>query len=355
MTEGWRSTLARWAGEAPVYATAAALFAGYAVLLAAHGVYPTGGPVAVNAQLFALTLLGFVAFDAGAQLWRHRPAGPIGHLRARYGAPSFAWRLLAGLPLLAMAIVLLPFFSKMKAAIPLFAEYSWDAAFIRWDRALFFGHDAWEVLQPLLGYPIVTATLAVLYHAWFLLLYAGVLYFIVARIDPTVRRRFFLTYVLAWTLVGGALAIGLASVGPCFVGPLLGDRTFDAQMAYLNTANREYPVMVLPVQQMLLDWYREDTSGLGSGITAMPSMHVAIAFLFWLAMRHVDRPAGVAFGMFFVVIWVGSVHLAYHYAVDGLVSVIVVAALWRLSAVVFAAWDRRLAQPARRTNTVPAE
>src|SRR3546814_3912411 len=74
-------------------------------------------------------------------------------------------------------------------------------------------------------------------------------------------------------LVGGGLATLFASVGPCFVGPMLGDNRFDAQMAYLNAANEQVPIMVLPVQQMLLDWFHTDANGLGSGITAMPSMH----------------------------------------------------------------------------------
>src|SRR3546814_19180905 len=83
---------------------------------------------------------------------------------------------MAGIPMLVVCIVLLPFFSKMRAAIPLFNQYTWDDTFIAWDRAIFFGHDAWEVLQPVLGFPIVTAAVAVLYHLWLLLLYPGCLF-----------------------------------------------------------------------------------------------------------------------------------------------------------------------------------
>jgi hypothetical protein len=223
----------------------------------------------------------------------------------------------------------------------MFTNYTWDKTFIAWDHTLFFGHDAWEVLQPVLGFPAVTAFLAVLYQVWLLLIYPGCLFFACyPAVDPDVRRRFFLGFVLSWTLIGGLLATLFASVGPVFLEPLVGDPRFAGQMAYLHAADAQVPVMTLSVQQMLLDWFHSDARGLGSGITAMPSMHVAMAFLYFLAMRRVSRRAGQVFLAFFIAIWLGSVHLAYHYAVDGLVSVVAVSAIWWLSGHAFRWWDK---------------
>ena len=353
-------TLARrWAGELPLY-VCAVVWGGICIGLAAHfGIFFGLADVRLNAQLFVAAALVLGGFDLILSLALNRPDSPISFLRERYFNAGALRRLVGGLPLLAICIVLLPFFSKMKSMIPMFNEYTWDPVFIAWDRLLFFGYDPWELLWPILGNPWVTAALAIPYHAWLMLLYLGTLFVIYARpIDHDLRRQFFLSYVLTWALLGGVLATMLASVGPVFAEPLLGIDTFAREMELLRAGSEQAPLMTLPVQDMLLERFHEDERGLGSGITAMPSMHVAIAFLFWLTMRRVHRYAGWFFGAFFWVIWVGSVHLAYHYAVDGLVSVIGVAAIWWVSGAVHTAWDRyldRRTQATLRTNTVPAE
>lgn len=348
----------RWLGELPIFAIGLVLLATCVALLLSRGVTPSLGGVIENARLFGLFTMILVAFDAAWQLNRNRPGSPTAFLKARYTAQPVKRVVLSGLPLLAVAIVFLPFFSKMKAAIPLFTEFTWDQTFIEWDRAIFFGYDAWEVLQPVLGFPIVTAFLALLYHLWFLLLYPGVMFFVFAKMDSQLRRQFFMTYMLSWALIGGLMATWLASVGPCFLNPLLGNPHFDAQMDYLYSANEQIPIMVLNVQELLLEWHGKSASGLGSGITAMPSMHCAIAFLYWIAVRRIHSGWGAFFGVFFFITWISSVHLAYHYAVDGLVSLLAVAAIWWASERIIKAWDAFVAlrdQAALRTNTVPAE
>jgi hypothetical protein len=326
--------------DIPIYVVAAVLLAFCLAIFAAYGIGVGPALIVTNARLYAVAGFAMAVGDIVWLLWRNRPASPTAFLiaawRRRFTDPA----VLARAPLLAIAIVFMPFFSKMKSMIPLFNDFEWDAAFIAWDRTLFVGHDAWQVLQPVFGYPVVTAAMAGLYHGWMLLIYMGTLFFVFHPAAAPVVRQYFLGFILIWTVVGGALATALASVGPCFMGPIFGDGTFDTQMAYLRDANEQVPVLTVHVQDLLLQWYHEGNRGLGSGITAMPSMHVAMAFLFWLGIRKLSRAVGWIFFAFFLAIWLGSVHLAYHYAADGLVGVIATALIWEASGAILRAWDR---------------
>lgn len=300
----------------------------YLGLLASRGVDGFGlQTFSLNLSLYLAALLVLLALALGLLLARHRPARPIGFVTASFISSGFAGQLARGVPMLLALAIFLPLFSSMKSAIPLFNAYTWDDTWIDLDRAL-HGTDPWRFLQPIFGYPVVTSVLAGFYHLWLLLIYAGGVAFCFFVADRQLRARFFITYFASWTLLGSALAIAFASVGPCFVGPMLGDHRFDEQMAYLRAANEQFPVMTLAVQEQLINWHASGSDGLGRGISAMPSMHVSIAFLFFLAMRRISRIAGLVFGTFFVIILIGSVHLAYHYAVDGYVSIAATWLIW---------------------------
>ncbi|HEY6814531.1 MAG TPA: phosphatase PAP2 family protein [Croceibacterium sp.] len=342
-------------GDVPVYLVASALLAFSFGLFLTYDIGGTGAAsIPRNGRLYFAAALAMLFADIFWQLARHRPAAPTRFLLATYRARVTDPEVLGRLPLLAIAIAFMPFFSTLKSMIPLFNDFQWDPVFIAWDRTLFLGHDPATALQPLLGYPIVTSLLALLYHGWILLIYVGVLFFLFYRAAAPAARQYFLSFVLIWTVIGGALATVFASVGPCFVGPIFGDTTFDAHMSYLEAASATFPVPTLDVQELLLHWYREGERGLGSGITAMPSMHVAMAHLTWLGMRRVSRVAGWWFFAFFVAIWVGSVPRAYHYAVDGLVSVIATTLIWSASGALLRAWDRRDPREHRREAALAA-
>lgn len=80
---------------------------------------------------------------------------------------------------------------------------------------------------------------------------------------------------------------------------------------------------------MLWQNYESSTVGLGSGISAMPSLHVALTTLSALLLSRLSRTAGVLAWAYLALILVGSVHLGWHYAIDGYASIIAVGLIWR--------------------------
>lgn len=313
-----------------VLGLAALMFVIVAAIMTAKGIYLNFSSIRANAQVMASSVLVLVVIDLLTGLAIARPEWPIAFLRQRYLSARTIRFVIGGLPVLAVLIVFLPFYSKMKSMIPLLNEYDWDPVFIRWDRWL-LGQDAWLLLQPVLGYPILTSAISACYQIWILLLYFGCLLMCYHPAAADVRQRFFLVYLASWGVIGAGLAAAFASVGPCFLEPLTGNPAFTAQMEYLRSANEQFPVFSLKVQDLLLTWFSRDERGLGSGITAMPSMHVAVAFLYVLACWNISTRLRVATTVFCAVILLGSVHLAYHYLVDGLVSIVVVSVLWWLA------------------------
>ena len=341
----------------PILAGACGIWAILVLSLAAKGVNALqAASYRSNFFLYLLTLVVLALLAAGWTLYRSRPKSPIGFLIGRATDGEIARRFLRGIPMLAALVIFMPAFSAMKSAIPLFNSGNWDAAFIAADRAI-HGDDAWRLLQPVLGFPIVTSALSIVYFLWFFVIYASSIYFCFLSRDRELRAQYFITYFASWTICGVIMATVFASVGPCFVGPLLGDPRFDEQMAYLRAANEHYPVLILRAQEFLIAARIEASGELGGGISAMPSMHVAMATLVALSAARISRAAGmIGFGFLFLTL-LGSVHLAPHYAVDGYVSIAVTLVLWAVAArlarlVVGRA--RRAPQPDRRPEVATA-
>lgn len=291
------------------------------------GAYMSLTDYAVNLNFYMIVIVGYICGAVTYLLVRFRPNEPTKFLFTSPNATRL-WRNVAlGLPSVVAVALFMPSFSLIKSSIPLITSFRWDDTFIALDQQI-HGTDPWRILQPVLGFPIITSLLAKVYHTWFLLIYCGSIFFAFLVEDRVLRYRFFFSYFAMWTIGGMAMAVGLASVGPCFLEPVLGNAQFADQMRYLYAANEVFTVNVLEVQEDILAWYETGNFGLGRGISAMPSMHVALAFLFYLAIRRISKAAGWFFGLFALLIQIASVHLAYHYAIDGYVSIILVGLIW---------------------------
>ena len=198
-----------------------------------------------------------------------------------------------------------------------------------WDRVLHGGVDPWRLLHPLLGYPLVTSVVNFFYNLWFFIVY-GVLFWQAFSLgDRRLRLQFLLSFVLLWIIAGNVLATLWSSAGPVYFGRVTGlADPYQPLMSYLTAVDERFPVWALAVQDQLWQAYSSADSMLGGGISAMPSLHVATVVLFALLGWRVHRWLGVIFTLYVVIILLGSVHLAWHYAVDGYVSVVVTCLIW---------------------------
>ena len=256
-------------------------------------------------------------------------------------------RLINALPV----FVAMLFFNKamveLKPAIPALNPFSWDTAFMELDRALHFGFDPWVLLQPILGFDIVTYLVNMAYNFWFLALFGAWLWFGFREQAGELRTRFFLAYMLIWWVGGGVLAVVFSSAGPVYYDELgLSPNPYAGLFVYLNDVDSRLPLWFLKTQQMLWDGYTGKIAALG--ISAMPSMHNASAVLFALAFWPVSRTVGLLFAAYAVVILIGSVHLGWHYAVDGYAAVAITLAAWWIAGIV-ARWHTNL-DATRRFN-----
>ena len=258
-----------------------------------------------------------------------RPPRLLAHLAGDLRRFVSFERLAIGLPV----FLLFPFFgsafSYFRIYIPSFRPFGWDRTLAEWDRLLHGGVYPWEWLQPVLGHPYVTTIFNGFYHLWFAAMFGVVLWQMGSLKRPRLRMQFFLTFVLLWALLGNVVATLMSSAGPVYYGRVTGlPDPFTPLMSYLHAANEVAPVWALNVQDMLWDSYRENGLAIVGGMTAMPSMHIATCTSFALVAFGRSRKLGYLFAAFAVIVQLGSVHLGWHYAIDGYVGAIGTVLIW---------------------------
>ena len=209
------------------------------------------------------------------------------------------------------------------------AGYHWDISFAAIDRAL-FGTDPWRISHAILDRSWMTDALDRLYHPLFMPMVLGYILCLVLPGHPALRRTYMGSYLVAWVLIAMGLAWAFASAGPVYEGALWGDGTTYAPLLERLAAQEAEtrPFYALRAQAYLLAAQERGLSQFGGGISAMPSMHVVLAALWAFAGWHLSRWLGLVLTLYTALIWVGSVHLGWHYAVDGIVSLAVLAAIW---------------------------
>jgi hypothetical protein len=218
-------------------------------------------------------------------------------------------------------------FQSVKQSLGPVLGFRWDRPLSDLDRLLHAG-PAWRVFEPFMTQSFVRM-LDVLYIMWFPLLIVFIAWCCWTT-HRTLRERAILAWLLLWIGGGTVGAWLMSSGGPVYYAGIVGQ----PEPAYVELIDR---LDALDIQiarknhRGIWDMNQEDRWGPFGGISAMPSMHVAVVALIAMAAWRRWRPAGMAMWVFALLTQVGSVVLAWHYAIDGYVGVLLAWASWVLA------------------------
>ncbi|MEO8176578.1 MAG: phosphatase PAP2 family protein [Sphingomicrobium sp.] len=235
--------------------------------------------------------------------------------RARWPAPLIG-ALLVGLG----ASLFLP----LKYAIPSMVPFWLDLLLAAVERSL-FGTDPWQLLDGVLGRAIVPVDR--LYGLWLPTQLLG-LFLVMVQAPSPAKSRALIAYGLAWFALGVAAALLCSSAGPIFYDRLFGG----ARFALLDAMLRDRGAWVVVAESDAM-WqsFASGKPSLVAGISALPSLHVAISLWLFLAARSLAPRVAPVAGAYFLFIWIASVQLGWHYVGDGLVGAAGMLGLWVLA------------------------
>lgn len=226
-------------------------------------------------------------------------------------------------------------FSASKSMIHVFNPFYLDEMFMKIDRFLHFGVAPWKITHSIFASSLGSLFLSFIYAIWFGMMLYYTLWMTVSVKMSKHRLQYLTSFVLCWFLLGTVLAVFLSSAGPVYYGRVVGDlNIYEPLMEILKTQNEPFKdqflyIYALDVQDYLWNSYLKTTIDVGTGISAMPSMHLSIAALLYFSAKDINKYFGYAMLLFLVLIQIGSVHLGWHYAIDGYVSILLTWIIWK--------------------------
>lgn len=240
-------------------------------------------------------------------------------------------------PLLVLPALMFPLllagYTTAKTAIPFLVGYGWDGFWADADH-LVFRKDAWLLAIPLVEWAPLFLWEWIYSAGWGLVLFMWLA--TVPFYESKTRVGVMYTATFATWLIGGWLvAYSTSAAGPIFahvVDPALADRFLPMREHLASTLSAEGPIS--RSQRLLSIALEKHVALTGAGISAMPSMHVAMTTIYVLAARRSwwIVPACA----FWLIIFIGSAYFGYHYWLDGIVAAIITWLCWKAAESVFA-------------------
>jgi hypothetical protein len=285
------------------------------------GILPALGilPLWMLAAAILGSVYGFFAMAAA------RVESPLARTRAYF---LVEWRKPVFLTFcLLLAGVNMTTFMWVKPLLNYLVPFWADPALADLDRALFLGRDPWTLFGWLNSTPM-----AIFYHrGWFAMMVLTLIVILAAPPSPA-KSAMMLTYFALWSVVGPVVHALLPAAGPVFYAQLgYGDRFAALETAPETTEMASYLWAV----------YAGEGFGPGSGISAMPSLHIATTAWMIVAVYIFARRWLIPVAAAGLLIFLLSISLGWHYALDGLAGAAATCLCYRLFSFVFAERLRR--------------
>jgi PAP2 superfamily len=235
-------------------------------------------------------------------------------------------RMLGGFLATILMTLTLIAFAQMKNLLPRINPFGWDVAFMELDKALHFGVLPHEHLLAVFGSDPALTFFTGLYNIWLFMMYFVLLFACFLHPSSKVRMQYLVAFILTWAIGGNLLATVFSSAGPVYYANLgLGD-AYATLMARLYDHADTAIVTATGTQELL--WFVRTSDLDINAISAFPSMHVASTVLMTIFAFQLSRLAGIIMAIFTLCILIGSVLLAWHYAVDGYIGAAVAILCW---------------------------
>ncbi len=314
-TASWRTEF----GEIVLFGCGYVLLVRWALVTADLPTFVVGGNIGL---LDYWRVLGSLILCAG--LWRlgwawssHEPLRPV------WAAAPGACTIAALVPVVVLA------FSAWKQALPRLVPFDWDPSFHALSMHV-AGRPDWAWFAWVYGFPWLINAIDLFYGpGWVLVMFATTAAMAWSS-DTALRRQYALALLATWILLGSVLGAIFGSGGPLLYHLFV---TGEDPYAPLRTALAQYPESITSQAASELERvYRSNDWRIGAGISAMPSLHVAQATLTALVVR-ASAPRWATVGWTGVgLILLASIVLGWHYALDGIVAMILTVLIWRVVA-----------------------
>lgn len=283
--------------------------------------------------LFVLSYGVYAAYDF---IFVTKPDYPIRILFTKFVKFIYSPKIFANYIVVTLYLaVFINVFWLGKLHIAVLGDQNWDKTLFEIDSFIHLGNILANILFGLIGNWIVLFLINVNYQIWMIVQWAFVLYFFFFEKNESARMRYIIAFMGTWIICGTILANLMPSGGPCYYGYLVqGENPFAGLMASLRDIHEnKIWLPAIYVQDML--WAgKTGVSDKNFGISAMPSLHNGVVLMNVLALWNMSKTLFRLHLFHAVLVFIGSIVLGWHYAIDAYVSWVAVALIWAFATLV---------------------